>query len=133
MEEFGKFTFMQTLDKPVPRWFQSLTSNLNKIEENKSAYEDLEEGMQAPSDEVFKAAHRFVDELGKFVDLNIEEPRINVSVNGKLGLAFGGQSRSMDVLFTPKMHFYFQDSVKGSNSGEGSGEAIRLVTENFAI
>ena len=52
---------MKVLDKPAaPKWFKSLSSNLSKIEANKAAYEDLEEGVVAPSDEVFTAARKFV-------------------------------------------------------------------------
>jgi hypothetical protein len=124
---------MQVLDKPTPKWFKSLSSNLSKIESNRAAYEDLEEGVVAPSEEVFFAAREFVRILGQHPDVNLEEPRITVSVNGQLGLAFGGPKRSLDVLFTPKVHFYFKDTTIGEDSGEDPRKAIELVTTYFRL
>ncbi len=124
---------MQVLDKPTPKWFKSLSSNLSRIESNRAAYEDLDEGAVAPSEEVFFAAREFVKILGQNPDVNLEEPRITVSVNGQLGLAFGGQKRSLDVLFTPKVHFYFKDTTIGEESGEDPRKAIELVTTYFRL
>jgi hypothetical protein len=124
---------MKVLDKPTPKWFKSVSSNLSKIEANKAAYEDLDEGTRAPGEKVFAAAREFVEILGQESDVNLEEPRITVSVNGQLGLAFGGKKRSLDVLFTPKTHFYFKDADIGEDSGEGTSKAIELATTYFRL
>jgi hypothetical protein len=124
---------MKVLDKPTPKWFKSVSSNLSKIEANKAAYEDLDEGTRAPDEKVFAAAREFVEILGQESDVNLEEPRITVSVNGQLGLTFGGKKRSLDVLFTPKTHFYFKDADIGEDSGEGTSKAIALATTYFRL
>lgn len=124
---------MRVLDRPAPKWFQSLSLNLHKIEENKAAYEDPDEGVVAPSEEIFEIAKSFISRLGTFSDLELEEPRISVSANGHLGLAFGGAERSLDVLFTPKVHFYFKHSTVGEESGNGCDKAVDLITRYFRI
>lgn len=124
---------MKVLDKPAPLWFRSLTTNLNKVEANRAAYEDLEEGVVAPSQDVFTAAKAFIDSLNKYSLVDLEEPRISVSANGNLGLAFGGAKRSLDVVFTPKTHFYFKDSLIGEHSGDDCSKAIELATSYFRL
>lgn len=124
---------MKVLDKPTPKWFKSLSSNLEKIEANRAAYEDPDEGVVAPSDEVFAVAKRFIGRLSALENLDLEEPRISISVNGHLGLAFGDAKRSLDVMFTPKTHFYFKALGVGEDSGEDSDKAIELVTKYFCI
>lgn len=124
---------MQTLERPTPKWFKSLSSNLDKLEANRAAYEDYAEGIVGPSDDVFAAAREFIKKLGESKEQNIDEPRISVSVNGHIGLAFGESKRSLDVLFTPKTHFYFQAVDIGEEPGEGCDKAIELVTRYFRI
>jgi hypothetical protein len=124
---------MKVLDKTAPKWFQAASNNLSKIEANKAAYEDLEEGVKAPSDEIFGSVNVFLVTLSKNVEGELEEPRITVSPNGHIGLSFGGKKRSLDVLFTPKVHFYFKDELQGENSGNNRSLAAELAVKYFRL
>ncbi len=124
---------MKVLDRTAPKWFNSVRSNLDKTEANKAAYEDPEEGVVAPGELVFAAARDFINILNESSDVDLEEPRISVSANGHLGLAFGGAKRSLDILFTPRTHFYFKADGIGENSGEDCGIAIELATKFFCL
>lgn len=124
---------MSTVLRNTSQWYQAAKLSLAGIETNASAYEDVEEGDKAPGEEVFEAAKAFLEKLSHMGNFEIEQPRINVSPNGHLGLSFGDKKRSLDVLITPKIHFYFKGEHLKSVTGDCETEAVNLATKYFRL
>lgn len=124
---------MSTILRNTSKWYQAAKASLADIETNECAYQDAEEGDKAPTEIVFEATKAFLEKLSQEGNFEMEQPRINVSPNGHLGLSFGDKKRSLDVLFTPEVHFFFKDELVESISGECDTTAINLATKYFRL
>ena len=122
-----------TIVQANPEWYTAAWNTLSRIERNASDYEDLDEGDQAPSTEVFEAVRAFLNVLKGDGSLKVEEPRMSVSPNGHLVLTYGDSCRSLNVRFTPTVFFFFKHPEMASIKGNGPSGAIVLIAKYFRI
>lgn len=116
-----------------PEWFQTALKSLCEIEEHAAEYEDPEEGDVAPTAVVFGAVKEFLNLLNKDAEIKLETPRFFVSPAGQIVLGFGNKTRSLDIRFSPELHYYFKDATAPTKEGERAADAVALAHKHFRL
>ncbi len=124
---------MQSETTNNPEWFLVASKALQEIREHAADYEDEEEGDKAPSEAVFEAISLFLNELLKKGGAKLEQPHIFVSPNGQMVLTYGNKTKSIDIRFSPEVHFYFKGTKPVPVEGDGLANAVLLVSEHFKV